>query len=98
VIACVPAAKFFQRLVEEGRLDWMTPTEWKWIAGLILGTLFLSFLSIPIFAATGKFKLRILRCPECGRALVGGGGRVAVDKGMCIYCGCGLFASPPSKS
>lgn len=98
MIACVPATKFFQRLVEEGGLDWVTLTEWGWVAGLILGTLLLSFLSIPIFAATGKFKLHVLPCPECGRALVGGAGQVAVDKGRCIYCGCGLFTSPPSQS
>jgi len=98
MIALVPAAKYFQRLVDDGRLDWMTLTEWRWIAGLILGTLFLSFLCVPIFAVTGTFKLRRLPYPGCGGSLIGAAGRIAADKGMCIYCGCSLFEAPASKS
>jgi hypothetical protein len=102
MIALVPAAKYFQRLVDDGRLDWVTLTEWRWVAGLVAGlilsALLLPFLYVPIIAVTGKFKLRSLPCPECGRALAGAAGRVAVDKGMCIYCGCSLFEAPRSKS
>jgi hypothetical protein len=63
----------------------------------MLGSVFLAFFSIFILATKGKFKLRDLLCPDCGRPLVGGAGKLAVQTGMCVYCGCRLFEEPPLK-
>ena len=97
MFGAVPVSKYIQNLVDKGALDWVTPSEWRWFAGILLAAVFLSFSSIFIFAATGKFKLRDLPCPECDRALVGAAGKVALETGMCVYCGCRLFAEPPSE-
>ncbi len=90
-LSIAPLAKYFQHLVEHGDFDWVTLTQLRWFAVIMLATVFLSFVSIFIFASMGKFKVRDLPCPECGRSLVGGAGRVAIESGMCMYCGGAVF-------
>lgn len=92
----VPVSKYIQHLVDKSALDWVTLTEWKLFAGIMLASVFLSFSSIFIFAAMGKFKLRDLPCPECNRPLIGNAGKVALETGICVYCGCRLFEEPSS--
>jgi hypothetical protein len=96
MIACVPITKYFQRLVDRGGLDWVTLEEWRWFAGLAFGAVCLAAVVIFIFAFRGKFNVRPVPCPECGRSLVGAG-RMAVETGTCIYCGCRLFEVPSSE-
>jgi len=92
----VPLSKYIQRMVENGDLDWMTLTQWRWFVVVMLASVCLAFFSVFIFAAMGKFKLRDLPCPDCGRPLVGGAGKLAIETGICIYCGCRLFQEPSS--
>jgi len=94
----IPMTKYFQRLVDNGGLDWVTVTQWRWFAGLMLGTVCLAAVGIFILAFRGKFKMaRPMPCPECGRSLAGMAGKFAAESGMCLYCGCRLFEQPPSE-
>jgi hypothetical protein len=90
MVCLVPTAGFFRNYVDHGGLDWVTLTELRWFAGIILAVVPLSFISFFILMATGNFKVRCLPCPECGRSLVGTG-KIALKTGICIYCGCRLF-------
>ena len=53
--ACVPIAKYFQRLVDSGGLDWVTLTQWKWFAGMVLAAVCVMAVGIFILASRGKF-------------------------------------------
>jgi DNA-directed RNA polymerase subunit RPC12/RpoP len=95
-VACfIPVVGFFRNYVDRGGLDWVTLTELRWFAGIILAVVTLSFISFFILVATGNFKIRCLPCPECGRSLVGTG-KIALKTGICIYCGCRLFEAAAS--
>jgi len=93
----VPLAKYIQRSVDNGALDWITLTQWRWFAVVMLASVFLAYFSVFVFAAMGKFKLRDLPCPECNHSLVGVPGKLAIETGMCIYCGCRLFKDMASE-
>jgi len=94
MIGCGWVARHLRDFVDRGGLDWVTLSQWRWCAGIILSVVILSFFSLFVFSALGKFKPRDLPCPECGRSLVGSAGAAALEKGICIYCGCGLFNRP----
>ena len=89
--ACAIFGAYLERFVDEGRLDWITVTEIKWCAGLMLATLFIFVFGGLVFAIRGKFNVGRTPCPECGRSLSGWPARGTIEGGMCIYCGCQLF-------
>jgi len=98
-IACAALAKYFQRLVDRGGLDWVTLTQWRWFAGLRPGTVCLGVIGIFVFAFRGKLKVKpVLPCPECNRSLVGVAGKFVGETGTCIYCGCRLFEPSSSEN
>jgi hypothetical protein len=93
----VPLMRYFQRLVDSGELDWVTWADWKAIARIILVALVLFSLAIVIFARLGTHPARFLPCPECGRSLIGPPGKITLETGVCIYCGCRLFEVPSAE-
>jgi hypothetical protein len=97
IIPCVLVAKYFEHLVDDGGLDWVTVTEWKWFAGALLIAFFAFVFGIVAFGRKGKLNTHPLPCPECNRSLVGFVGRAAVETGMCIYCSCRLFEGRPVR-
>lgn len=99
ILICIPTTKYFQRLVDRGGLDWVTLTQWRWFAVLALVAICVASVGIFIFAFRGKFKANpVLPCPECHRSLIGIAGKMAVENGLCIFCGCQLFEVPSSES
>jgi hypothetical protein len=98
-VVCVPTTKYFQRLIDSGKLDWVTLTQWRWFAGLMLAALCFAFVVIFIFAFRGKLKVKPkLPCPECHRSLVGISGKATIETGMCLNCGCRLFEPSSSEN
>jgi hypothetical protein len=98
-ICCgIPLMKYLRNFVDRGGLDWVTLTQWKWIAAVVLTNFSLFFLVIFILAAKGKFQPRGLPCPECGRSLLGRAGPITVKTGMCVFCGCQLFEVPTGQA
>jgi len=97
MIACAATANYFQRLIDRGGLDWVTPTGWRKFAGLMLGMVCVVAVGVFILAFRGKFKVPASQpCPECGRSIAGVAGKIAIKTGICIYCGCRLFEEPSS--
>ena len=94
---CIPATKYFQRLVDRGGLDWVILTQWRGFVILMFVTIAVAAAGIFIFAFKGKLNVRHLPCPECNRSLVGIGAKPVLETGMCIYCGCRLFDDPSSE-
>jgi hypothetical protein len=99
--AFVPLMKYCVDQINGGKLDQiLTWTKWAWVGeGIILGLLFLSWISVFwfLFLRPRQLKSSELCCPECSRSLLRSGGWVALKKGICIYCGCHLFEAPSVK-
>jgi uncharacterized membrane protein YhaH (DUF805 family) len=94
---CIPATKYFQRLVDRGGLDWVILTQWRGFVILMFATVAVAAVGIFIFAFKGKLNVHHLPCPECNRSPVGIGAKPVLETGMCIYCGCRLFDDPSSE-
>lgn len=90
--ASVPMAKWLLRAVDRGDFDWVTLEQLRWFAVAVLATLFVFAVWVAVLLMKGKHKDRTLPCPECNRSLAGVG-KVALESGTCIFCGCQLFKS-----
>jgi hypothetical protein len=83
--------------VNQGKLNWMTE-RWRGITTIIAGGIFLSWSSLFLFLALGKLEPRELPCPGCGHSLLGRLGTIALESGVCIYCGCRPFGKMPLEN